>query len=69
MYANPLFSSPIRLDAGIVTLSNAISPVSDALQPNLSNLVADTPGVSLSIKKILIPLLPKSGFVFAATTK
>ena len=53
----------------MTTLSNAISPVSDALQPNLSNFVAEIPGVSLSITNMLIPLLPISGFVFAATTR
>ena len=63
-----MFSSPIKLEAGITTLSNAISPVSEALQPSLSNLVAETPGVSLSTINMLIPLFPSSGFVFAATT-
>jgi hypothetical protein len=40
MYGNPFPSSPIKFSAGISTLSNAISAVSDALQPNLSSLVA-----------------------------
>ena len=66
---NPLPSSPIRLLAGISTSSKAISPVSEALQPNLSNLLALSPGASLSTKKIDIPLCFKSGFVLATTIK
>ena len=43
MYGKPFPSSPNRFSAGISTLSKAISPVSDALQPNLSNFVDDIP--------------------------
>ena len=69
IYGNPFPSSPIKFSAGITTLSKAISAVSEALQPNLSNLVDEIPGVSLSTIKILIPLCLSSGFVLAATTK
>ncbi len=52
-----------------MTLSKAISAVSLAFQPSLSSLVDVIPGVSLSTKKILIPLAPFSILVLAATIK
>ena len=69
IYEKPLFSSPKRFATGTLTLSNAISPVSDAFQPNLFSLVADTPAISLSKTNILMPLFPSSGVVFAVTIK
>ena len=69
IYGNPFPSSPIKFSSEITTLSKEISPVSEAFQPSLSNLVAETPLVSLSTKKILIPLFPNSGCVLAATTR
>ena len=69
MYEKPLFSSPKRFATGTFTLSKASSPVSEALQPSLSSLVAEIPAMSLSKTKMLIPLLPSSGVVFAATIK
>ncbi len=68
IYEKPFPSSPIKFSSGIITLSNAISAVSEARQPNLSSLLVETPGVLLSRIKILIPLFPNSGCVLAATT-
>ena len=62
-------SSPSKFSSETTTLSKAISPVSDARHPNLSNFVAEIPGVSLSTTKRLIPLYLSEGSVLAATIK
>ena len=69
IYGKPFPSPPNKCEAGTTTLSNEISAVSEAFHPNFSRLVDCIPLVFLSTTKMLIPLLPNSAFVLAATTK
>ena len=68
LMANPLFSSPIRFVAGILTSWKITSVVLEVRIPNLSSSFPTlTPGVLRSTMKREIPALPSSGEVDAAT--